>query len=233
MALTQTRTEIRDNVRKFANVQGTTALLRHPDADLDEYINRALGSLHRKLTVAMPDQRYLSSTTITTADAVTSYNLPSNFDHLISVDLTIDSRKVWLLAYEMHERPQLLSTDNIVVSGIPFCYRLRGSTIEYLPTPNDAYASVLWYVPTPTQFTGDAQTTDTISRLDDYLIAYAARWIAIKDKNWDLRDACKEILAEFEGEIELVARGRDKNSPPRIVDVYQANRWGRGMRRVR
>jgi hypothetical protein len=230
MALTQQRDELRDNVRRFANVQGTTALLRHPDTDLDDYINRALGSLHRRLTVAIPDQRFLASTTVNIEDAVTTYPLPSNFDHLISVDLTVDSRRIWLVAYEMHERPELVSADESF-TGVPFAYRLRGSNIEYLPTPNAAYDSLVWYVPTPTQLTGDAQTFDTISRLDDYVIAYAARWVAIKDKNWDLRDACKEIILEFESEIDLVSRGRDKNSPPRIVDVYQANRWGRQIRR--
>ncbi len=229
MALTQTRIQIRTNVRKFASVQGTTALLRHPDADLDDYINRALGSLHRRLTIAVPDQRYLSSTTITTADAVYTYALPVNFDHLISVDITVDSHKSWLTAFEMHERPALASLDQ-PATGIPYTYRLRGENIEYMPRPDGAYLSVLWYVPTSTQFTGDAQTFDTVSRLDDYLIGYASRLIAIKDKNWDLRDACSQTLGELESEIAVMARSRDKNSPPRIVDVYESNRWGRRSR---
>ena len=61
MALTQRRDEIRDNVRRMANVEGTTALVRHPNTDLNDYINRAIGSLHRILTDAIPDQRLLSS----------------------------------------------------------------------------------------------------------------------------------------------------------------------------
>ncbi len=233
MALTQSQIQIRLNVRKFANVQGTTALLRHPDADLNDYINRALGSLHRRLTIALPDQRYLASTLVTTAEDVSVYALPSNFDHLISIDLTANSHRTWLVAYEMHERPTLTSPDNSS-TGIPFSYRLRGNNIEYLPTPQGAYSSTLWYVPTATQFTGDAQVFDTVSRLDDFIIAHASRPIAIKDKNWDLVAACKNVLDELSGEIDVMARGRDKNSPPRIVDVYAADRWGRrSSRRMR
>ncbi len=229
MALTQSQIQIRQNVRKFANVQGTTALLRHPDADLNDYINRALGSLHRKLITALPDQRYLASTTVTTEEDVSTYALPVNFDHLISVDLIANSHRSWLQAYEMSERPALTSADQPYI-GIPFCYRLRAANIEYLPTPGDVYTSTLWYVPTSTHLTQDAAVFDTISRLDDYLIAYASRPIAIKDKNWDLVAACKNILDELAGDIEVISRGRDKNSPPRIVDVYESNRWGRSGR---
>ena len=56
-ALNKSLLEMRNGTRKFANVQGTTALARHPDADVNDYINRALGSLHRKITTALPDQR--------------------------------------------------------------------------------------------------------------------------------------------------------------------------------
>jgi hypothetical protein len=230
VALTQSQAEIRANVRKFANVQGTTALLRHPDADLNDYINRALGSLHRRLTTAMPDQRILSSTLIATEADVSTYALPALFDHLISLELTVSGHKHWLQAYEMHERPMLASSDT-QTTGIPFAYRLRGGNIEYLPTPGGAYSSLLWYVPSATQLTSSGAVYDTISRLDDFLIAYASRVIAVKDKNWDLVAACKDMLAELDSEIEVLARNRDRNSPPRVVDVYQADRWGRASRR--
>jgi hypothetical protein len=229
MALTQSLLQLRTSVRKFANVQGTTALLRHPDADLNDYINRSLGSLHRQLTVALPDQRYLASTTVTTAADVATYSLPSNFDHLISIDLNADSHRTWLQAYEMNERPTLTSADE-PFNGRPLFYRLRGGNIEYLPTPGGVYSSLIWYVPNATQLTGDSQVFDTISRLDDYLIAHASRPIAIKDKNWDLVNACKSIMDELSGDMDIIARGRDKNSPPRVIDVYTPNRWGFGSR---
>jgi hypothetical protein len=229
MALTKELQEIRASVRKFANVQGTTALLRHPDADLNDYVNRGLGSLHRKLTTAMPDQRFLASTTFETEEDVSTYSLPAGFDHLISVELTVDSRRSWLTAYEMHERATITSPD-LPSEGIPYTYRLRGANIDLLPIPEDVYDVLVWYIPTTQQLASDAETYDTISRLDDYVIAYAARPIAIKDKNWDLVGVCKDMMAELDGEISVLARNRDRNSPPRITDVYLADRWGRSRR---
>lgn len=226
MALTQSQEQMRNGMRKFANVQGTTALLRHPDDDCNDYLNRGLGALHRRLTTALPDQRILSSTTLSTSEDVTVYGLPSGFDHLISAELTADGHRSWLHGYEMSERAALVSPDNPSM-GIPFTYRLRGGNIELLPAPGGVYSVLLWYVPSASQLTSDAQTYDTISRLDDFLIAYGGRLIAIKDKNWDLVAAAKQILDELDEEIATLARNRDRNSPPRIVDTYSTDRWGR------
>lgn len=230
MALNQSLEQMRNGVRKFANVQGTTALARHPDADLNDYINRALGSLHRRLTAALPDQRFLASTTITMVAGQATYALPALFDFLISIEMTADGSRRWLQAYEMVERPALVSP-NTPTNGIPLVYRLRGGNIEFLPAPSSEYEPLLWYIPSASQLASDAATYDTISRLDDYIIAYAARLVAIKDKNWDLVNvACKPMLDELVPEIEALARNRDRNSPPRVQDTRPRDAWGRSGR---
>lgn len=227
MALTQTRTQIRANVRRLSDTGGTNALARHPDVDLNEYIDLALGSLHRALSEGIPDQRLLSSATLSLSTiGGATYSLPATFDHLISVDLLASGRKSWLHAYEMNERPQLTSPDSNY-SGQPIAYRLRGSNIEYLPPPSGNYTSTLWFVPTPTQFTADGDVFDTVNRLDTFLVAYASRFIAAKEKNTTLLGICDELLAELRTEIADVARSRDKNSPPRIIDENPTNRYGR------
>lgn len=235
MALTTTLALLRGNVRKYSDTEGTAALQRHPDADVNDYVNRALGAIYRLLTASLPDQRFLSSTTVSTVAGTLTYALPADFDHLISVDITANGVRSWLSAFEMHERAALV-TGSTTFQGIPFCYRLRGANIEYLPSPSGVYASVLWYVPAVSQLSTDGATFDTISRLDDFVIAYAAKLVATKDKNWDLVGECRATMAELVSEIESVARSRDKNSPVRIVDECYANRWGRrsmGPRRLR
>lgn len=232
MALNQTLAQMRTNVRRFTDSGGTNALVRHPDADLNDYINRALGSLHRILTQNLPDQRVLSSTTVATSSGTATYALPADFDHLISVDLTANGVKVWLVGYEMHERP-MLTDSGTSYAGIPHTYRLRGSNIELLPTPQGTYTGTLWYTPTPSQLSLDADTYDTINRVDDYVIAYASRFVATKDKNWDLLNECKSLIAEMRSDLEALAVKRDKNSPPRIVDEGHADRFGRRLGRRR
>ena len=234
MALKKPLSEIRAGVRRFANIQGQTALVRHPNADIDDGINIALGSLHRRLTTVLPDQRFLGSATITTSSGVSTYALPSDFDSLISIELTANGQRVGMDAYEMNERPELLNPgSSAAFTGVPSVYRLRGENIEFLPVPTDVYSPLIWYVPNTPQLAGDAETYDTISRLDMYIVAYAARIVAIKDKNWDLKDACSQVMGELEAEIDVLARNRDRNSPPRIVDTQTRDRWGRACTRGR
>ena len=73
---------------------------------------------------------------------------------------------------------------------------------------------------------------DTIARLDDYIVTYAARFLAEKDKNWDHYDRLTARLSELKAEVETLGRNRDLNSPGRIVDISQRDRWGR-VRRYR
>lgn len=230
MALTQQLSQLEAGVRAFADIGGTTALARHPQPYVYDCINRALGSLHRLLTEVQPDQRILSSSTITTAQGTTTYPLDADFDHLISVDLTANGYKTWLTSYDMPERPGLTSPQGGSL-GVPLCYRLRGSDIELLPSPSGVYTVTLWYVPDATQLAAGTDTYDTISRLDDYIIAYAARFIAVRDKNGQLKSMCEDVMGELRADILAIARSRDKNSPARIVDDSQINRWGRRSRR--
>jgi hypothetical protein len=229
LALTQTRLQVRDNVRRTTDTRGTNALVRHPDADLNEYINRGYAALYRKLTLMLPDQRFLSTQAISTVSGTESYALASDFDHLISIDILANGTLSWLQAYEMNERPALAS-DTAAGIGIPMVYRLRGDNIELLPSPTGVYTVTLWYVPASVQFSADNTTFDTISRLDDYVINYASKQVAVRDKNWQAVNAHTAAMQELDQEIEAVSRSRDKNSPSRIVDESGGWRRHRRMR---
>ena len=54
----------------------------------------------------------------------------------------------------MLERPAIISPD-VTTLGIPAVYRLRGSSIEFLPTPQDEYDILVWYVPATSQLASD------------------------------------------------------------------------------
>src|SRR5687767_4008979 len=154
MALSQTQNQILENVRQFANAKGTTALLRHPNANVYDYINRAFGSLHRKLTEAGLGDRFISSTTVSVTSGTATYALPATFDRLLSLDMNANGSKYWLSKYEMNERPGLTDPSS-TYTGVPLTYRLRGSNIEYLPTPGGSYTGTLWYVPTSSNLATD------------------------------------------------------------------------------
>lgn len=231
MALNRTIDQMIEATRRAANVQGATALLKHPESDLFDYVNRGIAALDRLLKVADTGQRFLSSTTITTTSGQELYALPPDFMALISLSGEFDGAMRWLTAYEHNERP-LLVDDNAGWTGQPLHYRLRQANISLLPTPAAAYTLTLWYAPAPaTLATGESY--DTIARLDEYIINYAARLIAKKDANWELYDRLGAELVELRGEIEAIGRNRDLNSPARIIDVTVRDRFGRARRYAR
>jgi len=225
MSLTRTIDQMVDATRRAANIQGTTATQRHTESDLFDYVNRGVAALDRILKLVDNGERYLSSTSITTGNGLELYPLPVDFLSLVSLSGMIDGRMRWLTAYAENERPALTDT-NAGWTGEPNRYRLRQGNISLLPVPRGEYALTLWYAPAPPTLTS-GQTFDTIARLDDYIVAYAAREVAKKDANWALHDRLSSELASFRGEIEAIARNRDKNSPARIVDVQRRDRFGR------
>lgn len=226
MALTQTLAQLRSATRREADLEGTDALSRHPDSDVNDAVNRGLAALYRILVRSRGEQRYLSSQSISTAAGTTTYALGSTFMHLISIDITVNGRKYWLQAYQPNERVSLSDT-NIAWTGEPFCYAIRGDNIELLPTPGGVYAVTAWFVPAPVALSSDSDTTDTIARLDDYVIWYAARELATKDRAWDLVAALTAKLNEMRDDIESIARSRDQNSPSRMTDESVNDRFGR------
>lgn len=231
MALNRTIEQMVNATRRAANALGTTALQRHPDVDLFDYVNRGIAALDRILKIADTGQRFLSSTSITTISGTELYALPDDFLFLISLSGEVNGVMRWFTAYEHNERP-LLVDQNAGWTGEPLYYRLRQANISLLPTPADVYTLTLWYAPAPDTLT-TGQSYDTIARLDDYIVTYAARFIAEKDSNWELYDRLTARLSELRGDVEALGRNRDTNSPARIIDVTQRDRWGRMRRYVR
>lgn len=219
--LNQTLLQMRTNLRQFANIGGQTALLRHPDATLNEYLNRGLASLHRRITEVVPDQRWLSTTTINTVAGTTLYALPSDFETLLSVETLGNGDRTWIESHNLNERPSLTSGD---YSGRPYTYRLRPGHIELLPSPDAVYNVTLFYVPNAPQLALDASTFDTISRLDEYVIAFAARLVGIKDRNAELIQIADSQMESMKADIGSLARSKDKNSPSRVIDESHAPR---------
>jgi hypothetical protein len=211
----------------MADAEGSDALARHPDADVNDAVNRGLAALYRTLVRTRGDQRYLSSQAISTVAGTTSYTLSTSAMHIISVEGTVNGSRIWFDAFQPEEYP-LLSDTSAGWSGQPFRYALRGATdIVFLPVPQSVYTINVWFVPVPSTLASDSDTFDTIARLDDFIVAYAARELAMKDKAWELVAALKGKLEEMRADVEAIARQRDQNAPGRIIDEGLHGRNGR------
>lgn len=225
MALTRTLAQLRDSVQRTADVVAFTA--RHTEASVNDLINRGLGALQRVTAIVDPEFRPIASTTITTDGAATEYGLPSNCRSVISVMYTVDDKSVWLDPFEMHERPALVDQNLTVNATRATNYRVMGSNIELLPLADEDHEVLVWYATTANQLTADAQTVDVYDRLDDYVIWWAAREIAMDRADWERHDRLTAKIAAMEADIQILARSRDLSGPARIVDVRVADSYGR------
>jgi hypothetical protein len=99
----------------------------------------------------------------------------------------------------------------------------------FLPVPKAVYSITLWYVPHPTTLVNAGDTFDTIARLDDFVVWYAARELATKDGSWELVGVLKAKMDEIRSDIENIARQKDQNGVGRMVDEGLYGRTGRLM----
>ncbi len=230
MALTTTQALIREAVQRTADVVAFTD--RHTPASINHLINRGLGALSTLCRTTNPEFRPLGSTTIACNGADTFYPLPTDFRTLLSVEYTgDDGHKTWLNPYELHERARLVEPDLVNGSTRAGWYRVIGDNIELLPLPPDGHSALLWYASTATQLAADADTFDTMDRLDSYVIWWAAREIAMERGDWIRHDKLSEKLISLEGDIRILARSIDLSAASRPVDLAHANRrWGRWHR---
>lgn len=228
MALTTNLEDMRDAVRRTADVVAFTD--KHPDTRINDLINQGLGALSRLCRTTNPRFQPIASTTITTDGNNTTYALPSNFRSLLTVEYTGDSRKSWLIPHEPHERPQLTEAEVVSSSERANSYRLVGTNLELLPLPPEDHTALVWYATTVRQLNGDAETFDTIERLDTWVIWWAAREIAMEREAWERHDRLSGKLAELTDEIRILARSQDLSHPARIVDVENADRTRRRYR---
>jgi len=226
MAVSVNRSDMRTGARRLADVEAFTD--RFPDAELNDYVNRGLGSYHQILVQANGEKYKASYTDISVTSGTTLYNLPATFFKIFDVHATINGHNEWFLPYTHDERASLLDTAG-GHGSYPYCYGLIGSQIEFLPTPGAAITVRLWYVPDTAQLTDDVTAFDSLNRLgDEYVMAYAAQLCALKDAKWERYNALGNKLAMIEKQIRATVPNRDRNAPPMIVDV----RGGHWMSRV-
>lgn len=226
MPLTRSIDDMVSDLRYVADIGGTSSVARHPDAALFNLINRGIAAFHRKITSLAPDQRELSSTTISTVKGTSVYSLPTDLFSLLSLHIDADGSRVWLKdSFNPGDRAAL-TDPQASYRGVPSAYRLQAGNIEFLPVPQGIYTVTLYYAPNPDTLT-TGETFDTISRLDDWVIWYAAKEVAKRDRLRDLYSMCTADMAALEGEILELARNRDRNAPATIQSAIAVDRFGR------
>lgn len=161
MAFTVTLSELRNRVREFTD---TVNALTPTNAQLDVQINRSVRSLYARICEGGAEF-LTTSTTVTTAAGVGTYDLPADFWRLRSVVWRRGTRDVVPLSrFEQRDRAELESepwsgraryrlADVAFNGGTP--------TIEFCPPPDRTCTMFIAYVPDPPTLEDENQEAGT------------------------------------------------------------------------
>lgn len=202
----RTLAELRTAVRERADMVASQFVT---DAELNRWINSSAAELYDLLVqkygadyfVTLPAPSYV----IETSGQVV---LPSEFYKLLGVDLKAGGewRAVQRFAFGERNRQTEIR------------YRLRGPTLWFAPAESAAGQTVrVWYVPKPTEMTGDTMYVEGISGWEEYVVVDCAiKALAKEESDPSVFMAQKAALIQ---RIEAAAENRDAGLPARVADV--------------
>lgn len=188
MARTRSLAQIRADVCYMADISdgGTTG--RHTTANLNRRINEAVQQFTRLVTDAGSPTYLKQSVVNTSTSATVDANnwaprdylaLPSDFYHLVGVDLTIGGSTISLQDFMTLDRnmfrdaPSWLTNNGV---GRPDSYQLGGSNaagsriLRIIPSADAVYSCVIWYLPAPADLVADGDTFDGIAGFEDWVV---------------------------------------------------------------
>ena len=214
MSRSRTLTNLLDDVRKAADIEGAAA--RFPDAELTEYINQSIARLYTMLD-RLDSTHYQNTQTITTVSGTKAYSLADSFWTLKGVRVRVSGNVQFRARRYMPEEGQWLDTMGVWAQGNPVCYRLVGNTIAFSPVPTGAYTVYVDYTDAPTRLSSGGDTFDGIAGFERWVVLDAA----IKCKQKDSLDPGLLLgeKAELELWITTMASSRDVGQPERVQDV--------------
>jgi len=218
MPRTATLSSLRDQVRKRADVENSTA--RFPDAELNTYINQSWTELY-DLIIESGGESYLNSTQISTSNGTDTYSLPADFYKVRGVDVDVGGPGPLPMRQFSFEERNFYLYNSGWQYGRPVRYRLYGANIKFIPKPSGVYTVTVWYYPTPTSMVSDSDTIDGVSGWEEYVVIDAAVKVLTKDD----RDA--SLLVGAHGAVRQrivdMAMNRNAGEPERVDDVEVPN----------
>jgi len=235
---------LQGEVQKRADVQNETQLI--PLADITEYINRAIARVHGLLaksgepyyrtvfqwTTTSGQQTYY--TTAATGVPAGTAVLPTDMFLIIGLDAQIQNA-FWANCDRMNfEQRNDLQQSNAFTPIRTVLYDYNGSgpnaAIYLQPPPNGVMPLRVWYFPVAPQLAAPSDTWDSANRWDSYVIAFAARYCAEKDENYELCARLDKEVAEMEATIKAEGESRISGAAPKIRRRrYRKGGWPWGI----
>ena len=203
----------------------------------NSYINQSTFELYDLLTTVYEDYNLAPSLNITTTGAA-QYDLPNGsnysaapaFYKLMGVDVGIASstngwvtlKKFNFISRNRYVFPQITST---ALGVFNMQYRIVGSTIMLIPTPQAGQTIRMWYIPRMTSLLRDTDVLDGVSGWTEYVIVDAAiKALQKEESDVSVLMAEKQMLIE---RLNGSAQNRDVSMPDTISNTRtRTEQWG-------
>lgn len=209
------------NARLFADLRGADADSGFVDStEIARLVNLALAEFYDLLVSARGHEHYETVSTLTATPGTETISLPSDFYQLLSLHAQWGSERE-----EMFALDSLKDVHRLRLAGwaqnTPKRYRLRGTVIEFFPTPTAATVFDLRYVPAaPTLTNVTPGTTDVFDGVNgwDRLISLRVA-IDIRALNDKSVTQLTRLYEQERARIEELASQRDAGTATRIRDA--------------
>src|ERR1044072_8760952 len=145
---TVTLAQLRTRAKRKADLENSSFI---SDAEWNDYINEAYQEWYDVLVATFQDY-FITEDTFATTAGTDTYNLPSDFYKLVSLDLLTGTRYETIFPYQELERNAALSSS----ANIPTATIRRR------------------YIPVPTVLSADADTITTFSGWESLIVTDAA-----------------------------------------------------------
>jgi hypothetical protein len=223
MARTRTLAEMRAEAYLRSDNNGATD--RHPNADVDRYVNQGIAELYDLLVEARGRSYYRknSPTPITTSASTSKYALPTDFYRLLSVRVDEDGGDM-LDPFRAEDEPYL--RQNASATRWPTHYELQNGFIELLPEHEAGISVVVDYIPHATVLSAGGDTFDGINGWEEYVVCFAAQRMATRDEDWEVVAALRSEMDRLRERIQKLAPNRDAYRAERVKDT-RGQRWWR------
>lgn len=225
---TFTLLQLRDQVRERTGLESATD---YPtDTEINSCINQSGAELWGILTSKFEDYGLTKSTfniVANQADYVfSSLSTPvTNFMRLRGLDLLVSGTTGYqpMEKFELEERRIYDRFPNFTSGWPRYTYRLQGNGFELLPAPGSNGTGRIWYIPTFTTMSDDADTLDGVNGWEEFVVVDAC--VKLRTKMDLPSDAFERQKAFQIDRIHREAAQIDASKPMRIKQVRDVDCW--------
>jgi hypothetical protein len=219
MARTVTLSQLRSDALLYADERPNSASTFITTTEANRLVNLALTELYDLLVAARGHEHYETvSTAIATVAGTATVNQPSDFYQLLSLHLqwsTTDIEPVDDLEH-VADRHRLVNWGTWTAWG-PKAFRIRGSVIEFFPTPTTATTLQIRYIPAFTDLANDNSTFDGVNGWEKLVALRAA--MEMRAINRQPGGELERLYDRERERIEAMAADRASSTPKRIRDA--------------